>query len=71
MDRLTIRTEGTDPVDARRTASRVAELLGVGMSAGSVMRPRRRTIVDVQLAPGLSGERLAAYVADAIRRQLR
>lgn len=70
MDRLTIQGEGTDPVEARRMARRVAELLGEELAGGSAVRPRREAIVDVQVPRGLSGDRLAEYMAREIRRQL-
>jgi hypothetical protein len=69
IDRLTIQTEGHDAFEARRLARAVADRLGQGMVDGGV-RPRRHAIVDVQVPPGLAGERLADHVAREILRQL-
>jgi hypothetical protein len=51
-------------------ARRVAELLGEGLAGGTEVRPRRQAIVDVAVPAGLTGEKLAEFVAREIQRRL-
>jgi hypothetical protein len=71
VGRLTIQAGGASPWEAGQMARRVAELLGQGLGDGTAVRPRRDALIDVQVPPSLSGERLAEFVAREIRRHLR
>jgi hypothetical protein len=70
IGRMNVETETNDPMLAKRLARRVAELLGEGLAGGTEVRPRRQAIVDVSVPAGLTGEKLAEFVAQEIQRRL-
>lgn len=71
IGKLNLQAPGGDSLEAKRTARRVAELLGAGLAGGPAVRGRREALINIDLPPGLAGERLARFVAQQILRQLR
>jgi hypothetical protein len=70
IGRLALHAEGLSPAAARDFGRRVAGLLGEHLMTSGPPGSRHRTVLDVRVPAGLSDERLAAFVAREVRRQL-